>query len=131
MGKEKCPCCHRHCSVDELSCGRGMEHFGKQDVNSAPKTLNEQVIMDLRKCGHMLHHNRDLNANDILTSYWEGKDAVKITYEFTNNAGSAESFDLALSDELYQDGVGLESSFISSDDDDWGLDVKIKPGIFF
>ena len=59
---------------------------------------------------------------------WEGKDAVKITYEFTNNAGSAESFDLALSDELYQNGVGLESSFIISDDDDWGLDVKIKPG---
>ena len=71
MGKEKCPCCHRHCSVDELSCGRGIEHFGKQDVNSAPKTLNEQVIMDLRKCGHMLHHNRDLNANNILNSFSE------------------------------------------------------------
>lgn len=59
---------------------------------------------------------------------WEGKDSVKITYEFTNNAKEAESFDFALSDELYQNGVGLESSFISADDDDWGLDVKIKPG---
>ncbi len=48
-----------------------MEHFGKQDVNSVPKTLNEQVIMDLRKCGHMLHHNRDLNANNILNSFSE------------------------------------------------------------
>ena len=59
---------------------------------------------------------------------WEGKDSVKITYEFTNNAKEAESFDFALNDDLYQDGVGLESSFISSDDNDWGLDVKIKPG---
>ena len=27
--------------------------------------------MDLRKCGHMLHHNRDLNANNILNSFSE------------------------------------------------------------
>ena len=60
---------------------------------------------------------------------WEGKDAVKITYTFTNNNDEAESFDIALSDEVYQDGVQLESSFISSDDDDWGIDVKIKPGM--
>lgn len=58
---------------------------------------------------------------------WEGKDAVKITYVFTNNASDAQSFDLALNDDLYQDGIGLESSFISVDDD-WGIDVKIQPG---
>ncbi|MBR3149305.1 MAG: DUF5067 domain-containing protein [Eubacterium sp.] len=60
---------------------------------------------------------------------WEGKDAVKITYAFTNNNTEAESFDIALTDNVYQDGVGLESTFISSDDDDWGIDVKIKPGV--
>lgn len=63
-----------------------------------------------------------------LCKNWEGKDSVKITYEFTNNASEAESFDIALIDDLYQDGVGLESTFISSDDDDFGVDVKIKPG---
>lgn len=57
---------------------------------------------------------------------WEGKNAVKITYSFTNNSSDAQSFDLALTDEVYQDGIGLESSFISYDDD-WGIDVKIKP----
>ena len=60
---------------------------------------------------------------------WEGKDSVKITYEFTNNASDAQSFDIALTDNVYQDGVGLEDTFISSDDDDWGIDVKIKPGV--
>ena len=60
---------------------------------------------------------------------WEGKDAVKITYSFTNNSSDSASFDIALDDEVYQDGIQLESSFISSDDDDWGIDVKIKPGM--
>ncbi|MBR6391868.1 MAG: DUF5067 domain-containing protein [Eubacterium sp.] len=60
---------------------------------------------------------------------WEGKDSVKITYTFTNNSSDAASFDIALSDEVYQDGIQLESTFISSDDDDWGIDVKIKPGM--
>ena len=60
---------------------------------------------------------------------WEKKDSVKITYSFTNNAKEAQSFDIALTDNVYQDGVGLESTFISSDDDDWGVDVKIKPGV--
>lgn len=59
---------------------------------------------------------------------WEGKDSVKITYSFTNNASEAESFDIALTDDVYQDGVGLESTLINGDDDDWGIDVKIKPG---
>lgn len=62
-----------------------------------------------------------------LCKNWEGKDSVKIVYSFTNNSSDAQSFDLALTDEVYQDGIGLESSFISSDDD-WGVDVKIKPG---
>lgn len=59
---------------------------------------------------------------------WEGKDAVKITYEFTNNAEEPTSFDIALMDSIYQDGIELESTFIDSDDD-FGLDVKIKSGV--
>ena len=88
---------------------------GNNSSVSAEKEEKTQAVGALRKAATVCKN-------------WEGKDSVKITYEFTNNAGSAESFDLALSDELYQNGVGLESSFISSDDDDWGLDVKIKPG---
>lgn len=63
-----------------------------------------------------------------LCKNWEGKDAVKITYEFTNNDDDAQSFDIALVDDVYQDGVGLETSFLSDDDDDFGIDVKIKKG---
>lgn len=64
MNEEKCPCCHNHCDINNLSCGRGIAHFNKSNEEE-PKTLNEQVIMDLRKCGHLLHHNKDLNIEKL------------------------------------------------------------------
>lgn len=69
MNEEKCPCCHNHCNVNNLSCGRGIEHFYKSKEISEPKTLNEQIIIDLRKCGHLLHHNKDLNMNEVLSNF--------------------------------------------------------------
>ncbi len=61
---------------------------------------------------------------------YEGKDAVKIVYDFTNNSKEATSFDIALQDDVYQDGVGLETAILSDDDNvDYGFDVKIKPGV--
>lgn len=58
---------------------------------------------------------------------WTGKDAVLITYEFTNNSDSAVSFDVALDARAYQDGVGLETAILDEDTD--YLDVDIKPGV--
>ncbi len=59
---------------------------------------------------------------------WEGKNSIKITYNFTNNSSDAISFDVALKDEAYQDGIGLESSFLDGGSDELGWDVKVKPG---
>ena len=58
---------------------------------------------------------------------WEDKDAVLITYEFTNNSDSAVSFDVALDARAYQGGIGLETAIL--DDDTDILDVDIKPGV--
>lgn len=55
------------------------------------------------------------------------RDAVLITYEFTNNGNDAISFDVALNDNVYQDGVGLEFAILNEDTDDF--DVAIKPGV--
>ena len=61
-------------------------------------------------------------------SNWDGKDSVKIVYEFTNNASSSQSFDTALVDHVYQDGIALETTFTNSDENEvW--DVQIKPGV--
>lgn len=65
-----------------------------------------------------------------VTKDWEGKDAVLITYEFTNNSDSPMSFDGALNDKLYQDGIELESAILSDDEESKLLDtVDLKPGI--
>lgn len=58
---------------------------------------------------------------------WADKDAVLITYEFTNNSDSAVSFDVALDARAYQGGIGLETAIL--DDDTDILDVDIKPGV--
>ncbi len=57
MNKEKCPCCSNHCSKDNLNCNRGKEYFKNQDSIKADYSLKERVIMNLRKCGYLLHHN--------------------------------------------------------------------------
>lgn len=58
---------------------------------------------------------------------WEGKDAVLITYSFTNNSQDAVSFDVALDASPYQDGIGLETAIL--DDETDLVDVDIKPGV--
>ena len=52
-----------------------------------------------------------------LTKDWEGKNTVVITYGFTNNGDNAISFSTAISDNAYQNGVGLEQAFILKDGD--------------
>lgn len=69
MGLEKCPICPNHCSKDHLGCGRGREHFGNLNPESASETLEDKVIMDLRKCGHLLHHNKELDTNKLLSVF--------------------------------------------------------------
>lgn len=71
MNNETCPCCPNHCLIDNLGCGRGNKYFNNQNNIDEPSTLYEQIIMDLRKCGHMLHHNRDLNTDKLLSNFSE------------------------------------------------------------
>jgi hypothetical protein len=71
MSEEKCPCCSNHCSKDNLKCGRGKEYFNSECNVNELNSLNEKVIMDLRKCGHILHHNRDLNEGKLLFNFSE------------------------------------------------------------
>lgn len=62
-----------------------------------------------------------------LTKDWEGKDAVMITYEFTNNASEPISFDIALDAAAFQNGIGLETAVL--DDETDIIDAEIKSGV--
>lgn len=64
--QEKCPQCENHCAKEELKCPEGRKYFGlpveKKEAGGRgpgkePETLDEKVIVMLRKCGHYLHHN--------------------------------------------------------------------------
>ncbi len=104
---------------------------GGDDDKSAPSNSGNSTISASGETGD----NNDGKIGDYIctiksakkVSNWEGKNAVKITYSFTNNSSDSKSFDFALSDKIFQGGIGLEESFISSDDD-FLVDVEIQPG---
>ncbi|MGM9971427.1 MAG: hypothetical protein ACI35W_03390 [Anaeroplasmataceae bacterium] len=69
--EEKCPQCPKHCSKNELSCGRGRAYFGVEGgIENRPSHFNmtedHGVMPLLRQCGHMLHHSSGDINNDIL-----------------------------------------------------------------
>lgn len=70
--------------------------------------------------------------NARLTKNWEGKDAVVITYGFTNNADEPAAFWLAFEDDVYQGGVGLEKAYTLKDGDPYdeaNQNKEIKNGV--
>lgn len=69
MNEEKCPCCPNNCSKDSLRYRRGEEHFSDGKKDESPKTIEEQVIMDIRKCGHTLHHRENINSQEVLSNF--------------------------------------------------------------
>lgn len=79
MNQENCPCCPNHCAKDNLSCGRGREHFSKGNANNVAKSMPEKVIDELRRCGHLLHHNQDLDTKELLSGISE--DELNKLYE--------------------------------------------------
>lgn len=90
-----CPCCGRHCSVENLHCERGMAHFGieidgkqethhhfhgKENFDKENMTIDDKVISLLRGCGHYLHHNASGESEELLSmlSVDEKKELISI-----------------------------------------------------
>lgn len=95
----------------------------EQDKGTVEKTeeANEQAIGD--------YEVEILTCR--LTKDYEGKDAVIITYRFTNVLGDEPaSFMWSFSDKVYQGGVECETAYIYDDDsyDSANKDKEIKAG---
>ena len=71
MNEGNCPMCPNHCQKNNLRCKRGREYFNDAEHDFKSQTLGEKVVMDLRKCGHLLHHNKELNTNELLSDFSE------------------------------------------------------------
>lgn len=64
-----------------------------------------------------------------LSKDYEDKDAIIVSYDFTNNGENETSFMVAISAKAYQDGIELESAIIMGDDLNAEDQMKnIKPG---
>lgn len=109
------------------SIGGGSSDTSTTESNQT--TANSVAAQDDEKEKDVIGDYKCVVKKATLCKDYEGKDAVKIVYEFTNNSDEAVSFDIALQDDVYQDGVGLETAILSGDDIDYGVDVKIKPGV--
>lgn len=90
MQKEtNCPCCNKHCSVEELRCRRGMEYFNNKDILNeqslndesenelsqeiANEDFEQRLYKQIRACGRFLHHQggRKAGQHRILTNLYE------------------------------------------------------------
>lgn len=96
-----CPCCGRHCSVDNLHCPRGRAHFGIEAEagqeghrhghahDRADMTIDDKVISLMRGCGHYLHHhmNEDISSEQMLSvlSNEEKKDLISLLKKCLHN----------------------------------------------
>lgn len=111
----------------------GILGASSEDTGSADTpTIENQVTADNKTeskntSGEIGNYVCTIKSAEVCKD-WTGEDAIKITYSFTNNASDAQSFDIALTDYAYQDGIGLESTFLGNDEDNL-LDVSIKPGV--
>lgn len=61
-----------------------------------------------------------------LAKDYEGKDIVIVNFSFTNNADEAVAFYIALENAAFQDGVGLNRSYIAQDSANYSEDNQTK-----
>lgn len=61
-----------------------------------------------------------------LAEDYSGKPVVIVTYAYTNYSDDAQSFTVAVQDEVYQDGVGLNGAYILDDSANYSADNQSK-----
>ncbi len=61
-----------------------------------------------------------------LAKDYEKKPVVIVKYKFTNNSEEATSFTFALSDNVYQNGIGLTTAIVTDDSAKYSSDNQMK-----
>lgn len=61
-----------------------------------------------------------------LAKDYEGKDIIIVKYGFTNNADEPVSFMIALDDQVYQNGVGLNETIMAAESANYSSDNQMK-----
>ena len=91
MTEEKCPCCGRHCSLDDLHCDRGRKYVrtgvipekkGKDDHKKRVTkeeydalSVEDKIIFNLSSVGRALGHHGDSIKDNVLKGLDENEKA--------------------------------------------------------
>lgn len=81
----RCPCCGRHCSADNLNCSRGMNYYGKETEHSGHKgrqegKIKDETVMLMLKCGHLLHHGlRERAESEDILHFLSSEEKAELT----------------------------------------------------
>ena len=70
-------------------------------------------------------YNVDIKSCRIAEDY-EGEPIVIVTYGFTNNGDDSASFSYAITDEAYQNGIGLNPCYFAADSANYNSDNQNK-----
>ena len=89
---------------------------------------------DNQNVGAVDEEENDSNLGDYLVEIkscrlaedYSGKDVVIVKYKFTNNDDKPTAFYLAFQDTVYQDGVGLNESYVLDESADYNADNQTK-----
>ena len=95
--------------------------------NDSQTTKSDGVIESKKEKDNEIGQYSVEILNARLTSTYDNKPAVVVTYRFTNNTNdTATSFYIAFDDEVYQNGVGLNSAYVLKDGDPYDSDNASK-----
>lgn len=61
-----------------------------------------------------------------LAKTYDGKSAVIVTYGYTNNKDTATSFTVAVQDNVFQNGIGLNKAYLLDDSANYSSDNQTK-----
>lgn len=97
---------------------------GSSESAQQNNNKTQQGSGDLMKC-HVEIKDAKLMKNYL------GESSIAITYGFTNNSDNAQSFTVAITDKVFQDGVELPSTMApSSSNIDWNAQYNdVRPGV--
>jgi hypothetical protein len=105
------------------ACGSTAGQAGSAPVDSGTSDLSASTAPSTVGEGDLGEYHVAITGFSLGKTY-DGKDAIIVTYDFTNNSANAQSATVALYCKAFQDGVQLDSAYISGGDDNESKDIK-------
>lgn len=92
------------------------ENVEQKGESASSDNANEKTLGD---------YEVEIKSSRMTTDY-EGKKVIVITYNYKNNSDTATAFDVALDYKAFQDGVELQKAYILRDGDNYNEDNQTK-----